>query len=94
MNGHRRLLTRASILVALIAGHGTILLIGWSHTAMSAAVVSGVTVLVAIKHLGLLGPCTRCSDGALGKALSDGASLTSLVVQAPCAARQRDARWA
>jgi hypothetical protein len=59
MNRHRRLLTRASILlgvVALIAGHGTILLYAWSHTAMSAAVVSGVMILVAIKHLGLLGP--------------------------------------
>jgi hypothetical protein len=59
MNGYRRLLTRASMLlggVALIAGHGTILLIGRSHTAMSAAVVSGVIILVAIKHLGLRGP--------------------------------------
>jgi uncharacterized membrane protein len=58
MNGHRRLLTRASILlgaVALIAGHGIILLNAWSHTAMSAAVVLGVIILVAIKHLGLLG---------------------------------------
>jgi hypothetical protein len=68
MNGHRRLLTRASILlgvVALIAGHGTILLIACSHTAMSAVVVSGVIILVAIKHLGLLGPPVRAVPTAL-----------------------------
>jgi hypothetical protein len=59
MNGHSRAPTRTLILsgvVALIAGHGTILFYAWSHTAMSAAVVSGVIILVAIKHLGLLGP--------------------------------------
>jgi hypothetical protein len=64
MNGHRRRLTRTSIffgVVALIAGHGTILLYAWSHTAMSAAVVSGVIILVAIKHLGLLGALSALS---------------------------------
>jgi hypothetical protein len=39
----------------LIAGHGTILYYVSSHTALS-AVVSGVIVLVVVKHLGLLGP--------------------------------------
>jgi hypothetical protein len=42
--------------VALIASHGIILYYVSSHTALSAAVLSGVTILVVIKHLGLLGP--------------------------------------
>jgi hypothetical protein len=64
MKRHRRLLTRTVMLsvgvVVLIAGHAIILSYALSHTALSAAVVSGVMILVVIKHLGwfavLLGP--------------------------------------
>lgn len=42
-------------IVALIASHGIILRYISSHTTLSTAVVSGVIVLVAIKHVGLLG---------------------------------------
>ena len=41
--------------VALVAAHVTILRYVLTHAAVSAAVVSGVVVLVVIKHLGLLG---------------------------------------
>ena len=58
MKGHRRLLTRTLMLsvgaVVLIAGHGIILSYVLSHTALSAAVVSGVMMLVVITHLGWL----------------------------------------
>lgn len=40
----------------LVAGHGIILHYVSSHTTLSAGVVSGVIVLVVIKHLGLLCP--------------------------------------
>ena len=40
----------------LIVGHGIVLYYVSSHVAVSAAVVSGVIVLIVIKHLGLLGP--------------------------------------
>jgi len=57
MSEHRRLLTRMWMLpaaaVVLIAGH-IILPYLLSHTALSAAVVSGVIVLMVVKHLGLL----------------------------------------
>ncbi len=60
IKGHSRPLTRTLMLslglAVLIAGHGIILYYVWSHTAVSAAVLSGVVVLVVIKHLGLLGP--------------------------------------
>jgi hypothetical protein len=60
MKGHRRLLTRTLMLsvgaVVLIAGHGIILSYVLSYTALSAAVVSGVMMLVVITHLGLLAP--------------------------------------
>ena len=67
MSGHRRLLTRTWMLplpaVVLIAGH-VILPYSLSHTALSAAVVSGVIVLMVVKHLGLLavllGPLRAC----------------------------------
>jgi hypothetical protein len=56
MNGHRRRLTRTVMLsvgvVVLIAGHGIILSYVWSYTALSAAVVAGVLMLVVITHLG------------------------------------------
>jgi hypothetical protein len=42
--------------IGLVAGHVVLLSYGLSHRAVSAAVVSGVIVLVVIKHLGLLGP--------------------------------------
>jgi len=58
MKGHRRLMTRTLMLsvgvVVLIAGHGIILSYVLSHTALSATVVSGVIILVVIKHLRLL----------------------------------------
>ena len=41
--------------VALIAAHATILRYVLPHAALSAVVVSGVIILVVIKHLGLLG---------------------------------------
>jgi hypothetical protein len=43
-------------LAVLIASHGVILYYVWSHMALSAAAVSGVIILIVIKHLGLLGP--------------------------------------
>jgi drug/metabolite transporter (DMT)-like permease len=42
--------------IGLVAGHVVLLYNGLSHTSLSAAVVSGVIVLIVIKHLGLLGP--------------------------------------
>src|ERR1700687_4289611 len=60
MKEHSRPLTRTLMLsagvVVLIAGHGIILYYVSAHAALSAAVVSGVIILVVIKHLGLLGP--------------------------------------
>ena len=60
MTRHSRLRARAWMLMAglitLIAGHGIILYYFSSHMPLSAAVVSGVIILVVIKHLGLLGP--------------------------------------
>ncbi len=41
--------------VALIAAHATILRYVLPHTALSAAVVSGVIIVVVIKHIGLFG---------------------------------------
>ena len=60
MKRHGRLRARAWMLMAgvviLVAGHGVSLYYVSSHVALSAAVVSGVIILVVIKHLGLLGP--------------------------------------
>ena len=60
MTRHGRLRARAWMLmvgvITLIAAHGVILYYFSSHMALSAAVVSGVIILVVIKHLGLLGP--------------------------------------
>jgi hypothetical protein len=59
MIGRSRLFERPWMLpvgaAALIAAHATILRHVLPHVALSAAVVSGVIVLVVIKHLGLLG---------------------------------------
>jgi hypothetical protein len=60
MRGHSRLRGRAWPLlvgaIILIAGHGIVLYYFASHVALSAAIVSGVIILVVIKHLGLMGP--------------------------------------
>jgi len=60
MKDHRPLRVRrwllAALVIALMAGHGIILYYVSSHRIMSAAVLSGVIVLVVIKHLGLIGP--------------------------------------
>jgi hypothetical protein len=62
MKGHSRLLSRPWLLavavMALIAGHGIIYYI-LRHTILSTAVVSGLIILVVIKHLGLLSPLFR-----------------------------------
>jgi hypothetical protein len=60
MTSHTRLHARAWMVmlgvITLIAAHGIILYYFSAHMALSAAVVSGVIILVVIKHLGLLGP--------------------------------------
>jgi hypothetical protein len=57
MNGHPRRLTRTwlfpVVAIALIAGH-TIVPYFWAHTVLSATVMSGVILLMVVKHLGLL----------------------------------------
>jgi hypothetical protein len=59
MTGRSRLFKRSWMLpvggVALIAAHTTVLRYVLPHAALSAVVVSGVIILVLIKHLGLLG---------------------------------------
>jgi hypothetical protein len=56
--GH--LLIRALLLsvaaAVLIAGHGFILYYVSLHTALSTTAISGLIILLVIKHLGLLGP--------------------------------------
>ena len=51
----RRTWMLVAIAVFLVAGHGIILYYFSSHLALSAAVASGVIVVVVIKHVGLLG---------------------------------------
>jgi hypothetical protein len=53
---HRRMWVLALLAILLIAGHGVILYYASSHLALSAGLISGVIVLIVIKHLGLLGP--------------------------------------
>lgn len=76
MKGHSRLHARAWMLPAgviiLIAGHGIILYYLSSQVALSAAVASGVIVLVVIKHLGLLGPVRALFRRARRNAPLDG----------------------
>ncbi len=60
MNRHNRLRVRhwMALLVGavvLITTHGVILYYVSSHTAVSAAIVFGVIVLLVLKHLGFLG---------------------------------------
>jgi membrane protein YdbS with pleckstrin-like domain len=42
--------------VVVLVTHSVVLYYVLSHTALSAAMVSGVIALIVIKHLGLLGP--------------------------------------
>lgn len=42
--------------IVLVTGHVVALYYGLSLAALSAAMVTGVIVLIVIKHLGLLGP--------------------------------------
>ena len=60
MRRHSPLRARAWMLavgvIILIAGHGIILYYFASHVTLSTAVVSGVIILVVLKHLGVLGP--------------------------------------
>ncbi len=59
MKGHNRWFKRPWVLlvgaVALIAVHATILRYVLAHAILSAAAVSGVIIVVVIKHVGLLG---------------------------------------
>jgi len=58
MKGHSPLLTRAWILpmAAVVLGVGHIVLPDLvAHAALSATIVSGVIVVIAVMHLGLLG---------------------------------------
>ena len=59
MNAHGRSRMRPWMLmvgaIGLVAGHSVVLSYGLSHAALSTAVLSGVIVVVVIKHLGLLG---------------------------------------
>ncbi len=59
MKGHSSLLKRSWMppagVVGLLAAHVIILHYVLPHAALSAVVVSGVIILVVIKHVGLLG---------------------------------------
>lgn len=61
MKAHGRPRMRPWMLLALVgviglAAHSVVLYYVLTHTALSAAVVSGVIVLIVLKHLGWLGP--------------------------------------
>ena len=61
MKEHGRPRMRPWMLLVLVGviglgSHSVVLYYVLSHTALSAAVVSSVIVLIVIKHLGLLGP--------------------------------------
>ena len=59
LTGHR--LTRgrvwivAVLAVLIVAAHGSVLYYASSHMALSAGIIAASVVLIAIKHLGLLG---------------------------------------
>jgi len=53
---HGRLWILAVLALVLLAWHGFILYYASSHMALSAGVVTGIVVLIIIKHLGFLGP--------------------------------------
>ena len=63
MNTRRRLWTLLAGAMIVIAGHGVILYYFSSHLALSAAVITGVIVLVVVKHLGLLGVLRHSTEG-------------------------------
>jgi hypothetical protein len=52
----RRLWLALAIGAVIVATHGVLLYYISSHMAVSTAFLTGVFVLVALKHLGLLGP--------------------------------------
>jgi membrane protein YdbS with pleckstrin-like domain len=52
----RRVWMLPVLVVMLLAGHGVILYYVSSHVMLSAAVLSGAIILLAIKHVGLLRP--------------------------------------
>ena len=56
MRRPRGLWLALAIAAAFIAGHGVVLYYVSSHMAVSTAVFAGVFVIVALKHLGLVGP--------------------------------------
>jgi hypothetical protein len=51
-----RLWLALAIVGVIIAAHGGVLYYVSSHVAASTAVFAGIFVLVALKHLGLVGP--------------------------------------
>ena len=55
MHTHSRLWIALAAVAILIAVHGVILYYVSSHLTLSLTVIAGVTVLVVVKHLGLLG---------------------------------------
>lgn len=59
MKAHGRTFARPwmvlGAVVALLAGH-VVMYKTLRHTVLSAAVVSGLTILIVVKHLGLLSP--------------------------------------
>jgi hypothetical protein len=56
--GHNRMLSRPWLLLALavvlIASHGLVLRYALRHKSLSAAMVTGILILVVMTHLGLL----------------------------------------
>jgi membrane protein YdbS with pleckstrin-like domain len=52
----RRWMLMVPVGVIMLVAHSVVLYYGLSHKALSATVVSGLIVLIVIKHLGLLGP--------------------------------------
>ena len=53
---HNRFWMLLAGVMILMAGHGVVLYYFRLHFALSAAVITGVVVLVVVKHIGLLGP--------------------------------------
>ena len=58
MTGHNRMFTRPWLLLALaivlISSHALVLRYALQHKSLSAAIVTGMTILVVMTHLGLL----------------------------------------
>jgi len=72
MKGHalsrKRIWVLAVLAVLLITAHAVIFYCLSSHLALSAGLVSGVTLLIVIKHLGSLGLPMAFSGAAGGNA--------------------------